>query len=271
MICKTMKKGLIGAALGAGALGLIFGTAAPSYFMTSVQRARQSVQRQVPIEFEIDRARREIASLEPQILGAIEALAKAEVEVEQLDKEIASTRNEMNQEGRELQALNEHLKTGDLHLTGGVAYTVKEVKTDLARRMDHYKLVKNILAEKQETLKVRQKNVVTAREGLVAMQNAKRDLIARVEGIEARLNQIKASRTSNEFNFDDSAVGQAKKTVSELEAKLEQMARVDDLKGKYADRGVSVVIDPSRDVTKEIDAEFSAPPASPDKASADKF
>jgi len=272
MVCKVMKKGLIGAVLGAGALALIFGTAAPSYVKTSFHKARQSVKGSVPIEFEIDRARQEIAALEPAINGAIENLVRAEVEAEQLDKEIASTRNELNREGRELQALNEHLKTGDTHLTGGVAYTTKEVKSDLARRMDHYRLVKNILGEKQETLKIRQKNVLTAREGLVAMQNAKRDLVARVEGIEARLNQIKASRTSNEFNFDDSAVGQAKKTVSELESKLEQMARVDDLKGKYADRGVSITIDPTRDVTKEIDAEFnSAPAKDADKTVGEKY
>jgi len=271
MICKVAKKGLVGAALGAAALGLIFGTAAPSYVKTTFHKARNSVKRSVPIEFEIDRARQEIAALKPAINDAIEALVRAEVEAEHLQKDIASTRDELNSEGRALQALNQHLRTGDLHLTGGVAYSEKEIKNDLARRMDHYKLVKNILSEKQETLKVRQKNVVSAREGLTAMQNAKRDLIARVEGIEARLNQIKANRTSNEFNFDDSAVGQAKKTVSELESKLEQMARYDDLKGKYADRGVSITVEPGRDVTKEIDAEFNSAPKGTEKASAEKF
>src|SRR3954453_16502137 len=100
MVCKVMKKGLIGAALGAGALYLAFGTHAPSYVKTSFHNARQSVKGSVPIEFEIDRARQEIAQLEPAINGAIEALVKAEVEAEQLDKEIASTRGELNREGR---------------------------------------------------------------------------------------------------------------------------------------------------------------------------
>lgn len=271
MVCKMMKKGLIGAALGAGALGLIFGTAAPSYVKTTFHKARNGVKGSVPIEFEIERAKQEIAALRPAIAGAIEALVKAEVESEHLQKDIAATREELNGEGRALQALNEHLKTGDLHLTGGVAYSAKEVKNDLVRRMDHYKIVKNILAEKQDTLKILQKNVLSAREGLSAMRNAERDLAARVDGAEARLNQIKASRTSNEFNFDDSAVGQAKKTVTELEMKLEQMARVDDLKGKYADRGVSVILESDRDVTKEIDAEFSNAPKAGDPAANEKF
>lgn len=271
MVCKTLKKGLIGAALGAGALGLVFGSAAPSYVKTSFHKARSSVKGSVPIEFEIERARQEIAALDPAIANAIESLVKAQVEAEHLQKDIAATRDEMNSEGRALQALNEHLKTGDLHLTGGVAYSAKEVKNDLVRRMDHYKIVKILLAEKQETLNILQKNVLSAREGLGAMQNARRDLTARVEGAEARLNQIKAARTSNEFNFDDSAVGQAKKTVTELEMKLEQMARVDDLKGKYADRTVLIPTDADRDVTKEIEAEFNTAPKAIDNATADKF
>ncbi len=265
MMCKVVKKGLIGMAIGAGALGLLYGTSAPSYVKTAFFKVRERAQRSVPIEFEIDKARQEIAQLEPAINSGIEALVKAEVEAEHLDKEIVATREELNREGRELQALNDHLKTGDLHLTNGVAYTAKEVKTDLARRMDHYRLVKNILAEKQETLKVRQKNVLAARENLVAMQAAKRDLMARVEGIEARLNQIRASRATNDFTFDDTAVGKAKQTVSELETKLEEMVKIDDYKGRYADRGVSVTVEPGRDVAKEIDAEFGTSPKASEK------
>jgi len=270
MICKVAKKGLIGLALGGAALGLIFGTAAPSYVKTTFHRARNSVKQSVPTEFEVDRARNEIAALKPAIEEGMEAVVRAEIQAENLQKEIVATRDELNREGRALQALNEHRRTGDLHLTGGVAYTEKEILNDLAHRMDHYKLVKNVLAEKQETLKVLQKNVIAAREGLDAVRNAERDLTVRVEAAQARLNQIKANRASNEFSFDNSAVGQAKKTVTDLEMKIEEMSRLDDLKGKYVDRPVSVNIDGTRDVTKEIDAEFNSAPKG-DKSTAEKF
>jgi len=271
MICKVAKKGLIGLALGGAALGLIFGTAAPSYVSTTFHKARQSVKSSVPVEFEIDRARNEIAALKPVIEDGKEAVVRAEIQAENLQKEIVATRDELNREGRALQALNEHRRTGDLHLTSGVAYTEKEILNDLAHRMDHYRLVKNILAEKQETLKVLQKNVIAAREGLDAVRNAERDLTVRVEAAQARLNQIKANRASNEFSFDSSAVGQVKKTVSDLETKIEVMSRLDDLNGKYADRPVSVTIDGTRDVSKEIEAEFNSAPKDGDKTTAEKF
>lgn len=266
MVCKMIKKGVVGAALGAGALALVFGTAAPSYFCTAVHNARKAVKGSVPVEFEIERARQEIAKLGPAIEGGIETLARAMGEEQDLGREIASIREDLGTQGKELQALNVHLKTGDLHLTGGVAYSTTAVKADLARRLDHYRLVKTILTEKQETLKHLQQNVVAARDGLTALQNAKSDLTARVEGAEARLNQIKASRASNRFSFDDSAVGQAKKTVAELEKRLEQMARVDELKTRYAEGGVSVTVEPDRDVAREIDAEFSSSPKTDEKA-----
>jgi chromosome segregation ATPase len=258
MICKMVKKGLVGTALTGGLLALLFGTSAPNYVLTAFHKVRHSAQRAVPIEFEIDKARQEIAKLEPAIQDQMEVLVKAEFEAERLEKEIVAKREQLNQEGRELQALNERLKTGDLHLTGGVAYTDKEIKNDLVRRMDYYKNLKSSLAAKQETLKVRQKNVIAARDGLTAMQAARRDLKVRLEGVEARLNQLKATRAQSEFSFDDSAVGKAKESVTELESRLEQMARLDELKDKYAERGISVTVEPSRDVSKEIDAEFGA-------------
>jgi chromosome segregation ATPase len=260
MICKMVKKGVIGAGLGALALGLIFGTAAPSYVKTAFHKARHGVKASVPVEFEIDRARQEIAALEPAILGGIETLARAQTEVDQLNREIASAREELNKEGHALQALNTHLKTGDLHLTGGVAYSERELKSDMARRMDHYNVLKGTLSQKQNTLVLLQKNVTSAKEGLEALRVAKQDLTARVEGAEARLNQIKAARAAHRYTFDDSAIGQAKRTVSDLEKKLEQMARVDELTEKYMEDGVTVTPDPTRDVSREIEAEFGSAP-----------
>jgi chromosome segregation ATPase len=269
MVCKMVKRGLIGAAIGAGLLGLTFGTAAPSYVKTAFHKARHSVKGSVPTEFEIERARNEIAALDPAIETGIETYARALGEVDHLRAEIASSREMLNKEGRELQALNEHRKTGDVHLTGGVAYTERTINNELARRMDRYKVLKSTLTEKQETLSILQKNVESARQGLDALKAAKQDLTARVDGAQARLNQIKATRATYKYSFDDSAIGQAKRTVSELEKSLEQMSRVDELKEKYLETGVIVTPDAGRDVTKEIEAEFNSAPKA--EKTADKF
>jgi len=85
MVCSMVKKGIVGAALGAGALFLVFGTHAPSYMKTAYHTVRRDVKNAVPLPFDIDRARDLIASLEPAIKDDIEQLARAEVDVEHLD------------------------------------------------------------------------------------------------------------------------------------------------------------------------------------------
>jgi len=257
MVCKMVKKGVLGAVLGAGALALLFGTAAPSYVKTAFCRARQAVKAEVPFEFEIDRARQEIVALDTAIERNLEALAKADVAVKRLEAEVVATRGDLDREARELVALKDMVQDGDVRLTGGVSYSPAELKGELGRRLDHYRLLKQTLGARSETLKARQKNVVAAREQFEIAKAARRDLMAKIETLEARHNQIKASRSANDFEFDDSAVGRAKAIVAELETRLDEMAKVDELKGKYLDHA-TIKFEPSRDVLKEVEDEFGS-------------
>jgi hypothetical protein len=70
---------------------------------------------------------------------------------------------------------------------------------------------------------------------------------------------IEATRSTNDYNFDDSALARAKRTVAELDKRLDEMARFDELEGRYIESGSTVVVEPGRDVIKEIDAEFGTP------------
>ena len=257
MVCKLVKKGVVGAALGAGLLAVLYGTAAPYYARTAVNKVRDTAKDAVPMQYEIDRARQQVAELEPAIRDNIEAIARAEVEIEYLDKEISSTHANLDREGSEIVALREHLKDGDLRLTGGVSYTPDEIKGEMARRLDHYKTIKSILADKEETLNLRKKALLSAREQNAKMRAAKVALLTQIEGIETRLKQIEATQASNEFTFDNSALARAKQTVAELGKRVEVMQRVSEQEGRYTDDKVPVfLIDPTRDVAEEVDAEF---------------
>jgi peptidoglycan hydrolase CwlO-like protein len=270
MICKMVKKGVVGAVLGAGALALLFGTSAPSYVKTAFHRVRHSAKASVPIQFEIDRARQEVQDLEEPIHKNREAVAEAEVDIEHLQREILATRENLADEGRAIVALRSNLDSGNTLRTRGVTYTTEEVKNELARRYDHYKAVKKILGDREETLKIRDKNLAAAREQLQNMEHAKKALATKIEGIETRLRQIEATQSANEFTFDQSALAQAKKTVAELAKRVEVQARVIEAEGRLSDKGIPVLIEPSRDVLKEVDAEFGVPASDTARASTDK-
>jgi len=252
-----VKKGLLGAALTSGGLFLVFGTSAPSYLRTAFHKVRHNAKDAVPVQFEIDRARDEIAALEPAIKDHIEVLARAEVEVEHLDREIVATRDNLATEKRSILAESERLKNGDFRLAGHVSpLTAEEIKADLAYRFDHYRNVNRILEEKERTLRAKQQSVVAARKQLETMAAQKRALLTKLEGIEARLRMIEATRATNEFDFDDSALSRAKSTVSDLERRLEVMQRTSEMEGRFSETGVSQGVDDGRDVVKEIETEF---------------
>lgn len=257
-MCTMIKRGVVGAGLGAMTLALLFGTSAPSYVHTAFHRVRATAARQVPIEYKIEEARQQVAALEPAMKQTIEALVRAEVGVKDLNDEIALTKANLDRDGREMLALNEGLKAGKFQLTGGSAYSTDEVKADLASRLEQFKRTKDILLVKERTLVEKQQHVVAIRKALNEMAAQKKALEVKVEGIETRLAQIKATQATNEFTFDTTPLSKAKQAISELDKQLEIMTRTAEYEGQYVERGVAVeVVQPGRDISAEVEAELN--------------
>jgi len=259
MACKFVKKGLVAAALSAGALALLFGTAAPSYVRTVFHHFRGSVKNNIPIPVEIERARQQVSDLEPAIKANIEELARAEEDVKDLNAEIADLQTRHTKDGKEIAALRESLRNGDLRLAGGTAtYTPEEVTRTLAHKFDRYTQVKKILAEKQRTLAAKEKSVAAAREMLSTIKAEKDNLLAKIEEIDARNRTIDTATAHNDIHFDSNPLAEVKKTLAELEKRVNVKARTAELSERYHDEDVIVVAPPSDDVLKQIDAEFGS-------------
>ena len=263
MACSLIKKGLLGATLGAGALYFAFGPSAPSYIRTAFHRVRDNAKHQVPVQFEIDRARDEINSLEPTIKDNIESLVRADVEVEHLDREIAHDPGQprhREESPDDAPREPESAATTSSPATSPTPPTRSRPSSRPASTITSQ--VKELLKDKEETLKAKQKAVVAARQQLSQMAATKRALLTKLAGIEARLKMIQTTKESNEFNFDDNALARAKSTVTDLEKRLEIMARTAELEGKYSNTGIPISVEPGRDVLKEMDEKFGPAPPS---------
>lgn len=257
MVCSMVKKGLLGAALGTGALFLVFGTSAPSYVKTAYHRLRQNAKEAVNPQFEIERARQDIESLKPMFDQNKETLARAEVEAEHLEREVGTIQANLDRSKQTILALQHKLKTGDFRLTSHSSDAAVEVKSELAHRLDHFDYTSDLLHQKQETLKAKRKIIQAAHQQLENLRTQKSTLLAKLANIEARLRMIEATQSKNEFNFDGTALSRAKQTISELEERLDVMARRAEIEGRYGDLDQpSCYVDPHRDVVKEVDEKF---------------
>jgi hypothetical protein len=251
-----VKKGVLGAALTAGALYLAFGTSAPSYVRTAFHKVRHSAHDAVPVQFDIDRVREEVASLEGPIKDNLESFYRTQFEVEILDREIGTFQANMETEKKAIIALRETVTAGGVHKVGHVTYTTEEVKGELARRLDHYRSANKILQDKKDAIKAKRQIMDTTKQALVNMGAQKKEMMTRLEGIEARLKLIDAKRQSSEFTVDDGGpVARVRQSVTDLEKRIEVQARMAE-NGDFSTANGSVFIEPGRDVVKEVDAEF---------------
>jgi chromosome segregation ATPase len=258
MVCSLIKKGLLGAALGAGTLFLVFGTSAPSYVRTAFHKMRQNAKDSIDPRFEIDKARMDIASLQPAFDQNKETLARAEVAAERLEREITDVQASLDHDKATIMTLRDKVKNGDYRLTGHVNGTAEEVRARLGNRLDQYNATTCVLKEKQELLKAKKQTIEAAHQQLENLRTQKSMLLTQLARIEARLQSLEASQTKSEFNFDGSALARAKQTVAELEERLDIMSHKAEIDDKYGDiDGRSTpYADPHRDVLKEVDEAF---------------
>jgi chromosome segregation ATPase len=259
-----VKKGLLGVGLGALALGLVFGHKAPSYVMTAFHKVRHSAERAVPIQFDIDRARQELEALEPAIRENVENLARAQEDVKELDQEITAFHANLDREKREMLALRRELGDGSV-LRTNTSFGAEDIKKDLVGRLDHCRQSQKTLAEMEKTLQLRKQAVVAAKQQLDAFVQEKRTLETQIDEIEAKQKAIDAARSTDQFRFDDSALGRVKQTIKDLRRRQNIMVSARELTGRYVGKQVPVSTEPVRDVLKEIDNEFGAPAPASDK------
>ncbi|MBI1321736.1 hypothetical protein GC170_00910 [bacterium] len=267
MILTMIKKAVVFGFLGSALMVGLFGTPAGSYVRTAAFKVRTAAKDSVPVQFEIDRAKREIESLTPAIRQHIEQMARAEQDARTLEDEIAETTANLEKQKATMVALRTQLGNPGVTKTGGQDNS-RLIQESLRNRLDTYNRCERILEEKKATLTSRQKVVESAREHLTAIATQKKALESKLEEIQARLAAIEASNARSKYHFDGSALARAKQSVSELDRRLNVITRVSEVEGRMAEDGtLGPKAEAVGDVTKEFDAKF-APEQSESKVAA---
>jgi peptidoglycan hydrolase CwlO-like protein len=254
-----IKKTLVAVAGVALLSVLFFGRDAASYFTTTFGWMKDSVKAQVPVEFEIERARRMVGDLLPDIKKNMHVIAQEEVEIERLEKQIAQTEETMTREKAEIMKLKDDLSTVQpVYHYAGRKYTTTQVKVDLANRFERYKTHDALLASLREMQGHRRSSLDAARQKLENMWVAKRQLEVDVAQLEANLKMVQVAQTLSENNIDDSQLGRAKELISEIRTRLkvaERLAQTPVIDGEIP---VSAPEGAAEDIVDEVTQYFTA-------------
>jgi peptidoglycan hydrolase CwlO-like protein len=260
-----LKKAIIGT-FAAVALGsLIFGKDAFSYARTAWSATREAVRQEVPLEFEVQRARTAVAQLEPAIHSTLKAIAEQQVDIEHLHTQVANRGEEIGKQKQAVLTLRADLESGQstFHYAR-YTYSADQVRRDLRTRFERYKTAEALLARDQQILDAREKALAAREQTLDNMLNVKKDLETQVEQLDARLQTIRAEQTVSSPDVDETSLANAKKLIVEVNKQLDVQQKLLDAEGKFVGLiPVESKVSPAEasNLTAEIDSYFKKAPA----------
>lgn len=246
--------------MGAGAVGLVlillFGRDVASYITTSADQVSGSIRSQIPVEFEIERARKMIADLTPEIRDNMVAIAREEIEVERLDEQIEDLETRLQDEKATLSYLKEGLESGRNELkVGTTLYTNREATNLAETRFTRFRTQHTTLKNLQRTKKARCKGLNAAGKKLDELIAAKEQLSAEVANLEARQKMNDVARMANDQSqFDDGRLARTRQLIREIETRVRVEERLTATELHFMEEVVPVVEgnQASQDITARI-------------------
>ncbi|MEC8555272.1 MAG: hypothetical protein VXZ82_09740 [Planctomycetota bacterium] len=227
------KKFIVLGVLGAVAAVGLLSTGAMSYVRTGYNTASAAVKESVPIDWEIKRARDMIKSLKPEIDKSRALVAREEVKVARLAKEVQAKEEMLVQSQKDILRLKGDLEgtTSTRFVYAGRTYTAQQVRDDLESRFDQFKVAEETTHKLSQVLLAREKNLDAARRKLDGMQSAKRQLEVEIENLQARLTMVEVAQTNNPVDLDDSHLSQTRDLLDQLAIRIEMQETMHSTEG----------------------------------------
>lgn len=224
-----LKKVLIVGALVVAVGAFLFGRDAVSYVSMGIDGIRNSVKDCIPVEVEIERAKGELAKLEPAMREFTRQKYNEAVSVNKLEQEIAAADQKLSRDRAEIGILKSHVESGEQYVTFGERdYSQQEMVADLTRRFERFKVAQATVETKRQILAERKQVLASMQEKLEAMETAKGQLALEIENLEARLAAVEVAKARSEFMMDDSDLARVRSLVDEISSRIEVDAKMLD-------------------------------------------
>ncbi|QDS91379.1 Chromosome partition protein Smc [Roseimaritima multifibrata] len=202
--------------------GMAMGTGLWSYGRCAADKVTQSAKDLVPMEWEVDRARKMITDLEPEITENAKRIAREKIGVTRLERQVDESSARLADAQRNIERLSSDLKSGDQAYTyAGKTYTSVQVKDDLSARWKRFKTQRATVDKLEQQLDARHASLAAANERMDAMLSAKRQLEVEVENLQARLSALRVAQTTSDLNLDDSQLSRTRELLDELATRID--------------------------------------------------
>jgi peptidoglycan hydrolase CwlO-like protein len=237
------------------AVALLSYTKVGSYAGTAWNKVRTSAGKQVPIEFEIDRLKNEVAKLIPDMKKNRLLVAEEMVAIDNLKEEITTTRGRLDEQKAVLLKLSKDVDSGEsLFIYNGVSYKRERILEKLSRDLDSCKRAESELASKQQLLEAKERALDAARQQLSTIRDQKQELEVQIAQLEAEVKTVRLAQSKCKFQVDDSRLSEIKKSLGELRSRLKSEKYAAEMEGEFSNDPIQVgqQVRPAGDVTREV-------------------
>lgn len=258
-MCKKMTLGVLGLALVGG---LLFGGNLIPYVSTAVSKARTAAKQQVPIEFQIDAAQKQLEKIHPEIQLMLHQIAKENAQLTRLEKELVKNKSSLETSHEQMNALKDHLVSGDQFYVAANAktYTNSVVREDLTHRLAIYKTARETIDSQEQVLESRKTAVEAALARLDEARSLERELVVQIENLRARNRVNQVAKTANNIEMDDSELSRAAAMLEDIGAQIDADAELMRLTPKYLGQipvSEDSVLDADQDIVQQMTKYFA--------------
>jgi hypothetical protein len=175
-----------------------------SYARTAWHKVKTAAKCQVPLEFQLESARNEIAQLIPDMQKHIDVIAQETIAVRRMKDDITLTRANLAEQKKNLVAVKDELKKGEVKfLYGSRFYSADRVGQKLARDLASCQRCEKELESREKMLEAKETALDAAREQLASMKSEKEKLEVLVAQMEAELKTLRVAQTRSQFHASE--------------------------------------------------------------------
>lgn len=257
--CKRVTLGVLGLMLVGG---LLFGGKVIPYAQTAVKKVRTAAQDTVPVQFQIDAAKDQLAKIGPEIHGMVHKISKEAVQIKRLAADVKANQETLETSYDQMMTLREHVQSnqGVYVDTKGKRFNQGRVEEDLRHRFSLYQTAEKTLEKKTEILEIRKLALKTAHAKLDEAKAQQRELEVQIENLKARSRMNEVIATASQINIDNSQLAKTREMLDDIDARISADEEYLNIAPKYFGQ-ISVgddEISPSTDIMEEMDAYFDS-------------
>ena len=261
MICKMIKVGVLGTAAALLVGGLVFGRDLASYIRSGGRSISAAMKDNVPIEFELRRARDLLDDIVPEMQANIRAIAEQEVEIASLRGEIEENQKAVAEQKSQVGKVRDCLaRAGQSFTIGQISYSRDELKEDLSRRFDRTREAEMVLAGKKRLLSNREKSLAASLQLFEKTRGQRAMLENQIASLESQHKMVQLASVGSGVQVDHSKLAQTEQLIAQIKKQLDVAERVLAHKAKFVESSITLENPVNeKELLSEVDSYLAGP------------